>query len=99
MSSVLLSSVPRNPVSYIPRVGRSGRAGGNSLVTILVPTDIHVLYYLVAPEAMMDGDVRPPSCQLDAVEILQRQFVADVPDRIADGSIVAPKLPARSVAR
>jgi hypothetical protein len=93
LSSVMLTSVPRNPASYIQRVGRSGRASGNSLVTTFVPTDTHGLYYLADPEAMLAGDVRPPNCYLDAVEILQRQYVAYLMDRIADGTIVAPKLP------
>ena len=93
LSSVMLTSVPRNPASYIQRVGRSGRASGNSLVTTFVPTDTHGLYYLADPEAMLAGDVRPPNCYLDAVEILQRQYVAYLMDRIADGTIAAPKLP------
>ncbi len=93
LSSVMLTSVPRNPASYIQRVGRSGRASGNSLITTFVPTDTHGLYYLADPEAMLAGDVRPPNCYLDALEILQRQYVAYLIDRIADGTIVAPKLP------
>ncbi len=73
LSSVMLTSVPRTPASYIQRVGRSGRSSGNSLVTTFVPTDTHGLYYLADPEAMLAGDVRPPNCYLDASEILQRQ--------------------------
>jgi superfamily II DNA/RNA helicase len=67
LSSVMLTSVPRTPASYIQRVGRSGRSSGNSLVTTFVPTDTHGLYYLADPEAMLAGDVRPPNCYLDAL--------------------------------
>ncbi len=95
LSSVMLTSVPRTPASYIQRVGRSGRSSGNSLVTTFVPTDTHGLYYLADPEAMLAGDVRPPNCYLDAAEILQRQFIAYLVDRTADGAIEAPRLPRR----
>ncbi len=90
LSAVMLTSVPRNPASYIQRVGRAGRSTGNSLVTAFVRTDSHGLYYLADPEAMLSGDVRPPSCYLDAVETLQRQFVAYMIDRVADQAIEAP---------
>ncbi len=95
LSAVMLTSVPRNPASYIQRVGRSGRASGNSLVTTFVKTDNHGLYYLAEPQNMISGDVRPPNCFLDAVETLQRQYVAYLFDRIADNQIDAPPLPNR----
>ena len=93
LSSVMLTSVPRNPASYIQRVGRAGRATGNALVTTFVRTDTHGLYYLAEPEAMIAGDVRPPDCYLDAVETLQRQYLAYLLDRIADQTIDGPTLP------
>ena len=93
LSAVMLTSVPRNPASYIQRVGRAGRATGNSLITTFVRSDTHGLYYLAEPEAMIAGDVRPPSCYLDAAETLQRQYVAYLIDRIADLTIEAPVLP------
>ena len=93
LSAVMLTSVPRNPASYIQRVGRAGRKSGNSLVTTIVRSDTHGLYYLAEPEAMIAGDVRPPNCYLDAVETLQRQYVAYLVDRVADQQIDAPLLP------
>ena len=93
LSAVMLTSVPRNPASYIQRVGRAGRKSGNSLITTFVRTDTHGLYYLSEPEAMISGDVRPPNCYLDAVETLQRQYVAYVLDRMADLTIDSDPLP------
>lgn len=93
LSAVMLTSVPRNPASYIQRVGRAGRATGNSLVTTFVRSDTHGLYYLAEPEAMLAGLVRPPNCYLEASETLNRQYIAYLMDRIADGSIAANPLP------
>ena len=93
LSAVMLTSVPRRPASYIQRVGRAGRSSGNSLVTTFVRTDNHGLYYLAEPDAMLAGDVRPPDSYLDAVETLQRQYVAYLMDRVADNTIDAPPLP------
>ncbi|WP_395155595.1 DEAD/DEAH box helicase, partial [Ilumatobacter sp.] len=93
LSAVMLTSVPRNPASYVQRVGRAGRLNGNSLITTFVRTDTHGLYYLSNPEAMISGDVRPPNCYLDAVETLQRQYIAYLFDRMADLTIDAEPLP------
>jgi ATP-dependent helicase YprA (DUF1998 family) len=93
LSAVMLTSVPRNPASYIQRVGRAGRLTGNSLITTFVRTDTHGLYYLSDPEAMISGDVRPPNCYLDAVETLERQYIAYLIDRMADLTLEADPLP------
>ncbi len=42
---------------------------------------------------MLAGEVRPPNCYLDAIETLQRQFIAYLVDRAADQTIDAPALP------
>lgn len=87
LSAVMLTSVPRNPSSYIQRVGRAGRATGNALVTTFVRSDTHGLYYLADPEAMLAGAVRPPNCYLEATETLERQYIAYLMDRLADRTI------------
>ena len=87
LSAVMLTSVPRNPAAYIQRVGRAGRSSGNSMITTFVPTNSHGLYYLAEPEAMIAGTVRPPNCHLDALDTLNRQYIAFLVDRTADGSI------------
>ena len=90
LSAVMLTSVPRNPASYIQRVGRAGRATGNALITTFVRSDTHGLYYLAEPEAMLAGAVRPPNCYLEATETLERQFVAYLIDLIARGAVAGP---------
>lgn len=93
LSAVMLTSVPQSQASYVQRVGRAGRRSGNSLVTTFVRTDPRNLYYLSDPEAMIAGEVHPPNCYLDAVEILHRQYFAYLVDRAADGTIDAPVMP------
>jgi hypothetical protein len=93
LSAVMLTSVPRNPASYIQRVGRAGRATGNSLVTTFVRSDTHGLYYLAQPDAMLAGAVRPPNCYLDASETLHRQYIAYLIDRVAAGTVPANPIP------
>jgi hypothetical protein len=92
LSAVLLANVPRSPSSYVQRVGRAGRATGNSLITTFVGADTHGLYYLSEPEAMIAGEVRPPDCYLDALDTLRRQYVAFLLDRVADLTVDAPAL-------
>jgi hypothetical protein len=98
LSSVMLANVPRSPASYVQRVGRAGRATGNSLITTFVGTDTHGLYYLSSPEAMIAGEVRPPDCYLDAIDTLKRQYVAFLIDRIADLSLEGPPIDRRMAA-
>jgi ATP-dependent helicase YprA (DUF1998 family) len=93
LSAVLLTSVPRGPASYVQRVGRAGRLTGNSFVAAFLPTEPRALYYLSQPEHLIAGEVRPPSCYLDAVEILRRQYFAYLIDRAADSTINIPSMP------
>jgi hypothetical protein len=93
LSAVLLTSVPRGPAAYVQRVGRAGRLTGNAFVGAFLPAGPRALYYLAQPEHMLAGEVRPPSCYLDAVEILRRQYLAYLIDLAADGAIPAPPMP------
>lgn len=93
LSAVMLTSVPQSQASYVQRVGRAGRRSGNSLVTTFVRTDPRSLYFLSDPEAMIAGEVRPPNCYLDAIEILRRHWFAFLIDRAADGTLDVPAMP------
>jgi ATP-dependent helicase YprA (DUF1998 family) len=92
LSTVMLGSLPRTVSSYLQRVGRAGRLTGNSLVLAFVRGRGEHLPKLYDPTSVIQGDVRPPATFLTAEEILQRQYVAHVIDRLArDPSTVAPR--------
>ncbi|MFE2997311.1 DEAD/DEAH box helicase [Nocardia sp. NPDC059246] len=83
LSTVMLGSMPRTVSSYLQRVGRAGRLTGNSLVLAFVRGRGEHLPKLHDPTSVIQGDVRPPAAFLTAEEILQRQYVAHLVDRIA----------------
>ena len=64
------------------RVGRGGRLTGSSLSLAYVTGRGENLPRLGEPTSMINGAVRPPATYLDAEEILQRQFIASVIDRM-----------------
>lgn len=81
LTTVMLASLPRSTAAYQQRVGRAGRRTGNALVVALVPASGHGLPRLDDPLGLIAGAVRPPATYLDALEILQRQYVAHLLDR------------------
>jgi DEAD/DEAH box helicase domain-containing protein len=86
LSSVLLASVPPEPANYLQRIGRAGRRDGNALVGTLVTGTAHDLYFFSDPREMLQGQVNPPGCYLDAAAILRRQLLAYSLDRwVASG--------------
>ncbi len=92
LSTVMLGSLPRTVSSYLQRVGRAGRLTGNSLVLAFVRGRGEHLPKLYDPTSVIQGEVRPPATFLTAEEILQRQYIAHVIDRLArDRSTVAPR--------
>jgi ATP-dependent helicase YprA (DUF1998 family) len=94
LSAVMLTSVPRGgAASYVQRVGRAGRKTGNALVATFAGSDPASLYFLDNPLRMIDGEISPPSCHLDSVEIMSRQFLAFLLDCAASGKIDAPAMP------
>ena len=86
LSAVMLTAVPRSQSNYVQRVGRAGRKTGNSFVTTFAEADPRSLYFLHDPELMISGDITPPSCYLDAIEILRRQYLAFLLDQAAQGA-------------
>lgn len=92
LSTVMLGSLPRSVASYLQRVGRAGRLTGNSLALAYVRGRGEHLPKLFEPLSVIQGEVRPPATLLNAEEILQRQYLAHIIDRLArDPSAVAPK--------
>lgn len=94
LSAVFLTSLPRSTGSYLQRVGRAGRRSGNALVVTFAPADALSLHHLEEPEGLIAGEVTPPDCHLDATEILHRQYLAFLIDRVA-ADPAAPKMPAQ----
>ena len=83
LSAVMLTSVPRTQASYVQRAGRAGRLTGNSLVTTFAEAEPRSLYFLADPRLMITGEIPAPACYLDAREILHRQYLAYLFDRVA----------------
>jgi ATP-dependent helicase YprA (DUF1998 family) len=87
LATVALASIPRGPANYLQRAGRAGRRGGNAFVLAAVPDGPREQYFFAEPRHLIDGEVTPPGCYLDAVELLDRQFLAYCLDRAASGEL------------
>lgn len=97
LSAVTLASVPRRPANYLQRVGRAGRRTGNAFILAAVPSTARDLYYFAEPRHLIAADVTPPSCYLDATELLCRQFLAWCVDRAAASELaVGSPMPHRT---
>lgn len=83
LSTVMLGSMPRTVSSYLQRVGRAGRLTGNSLALAFVRGRGEHLPKLGDPTSVIQGEVRPPATFLTAEEILQRQYIAHIVDRLS----------------
>lgn len=81
LSTVVLSSIPRTVASYLQRVGRAGRKTGNALDLSFVST--RVGRPETDPTELINGSVRPPAAYLSAEELLHRQYLAFLMDRLA----------------
>ena len=93
LSTVLLASVPPEPANYLQRIGRAGRRDGNALVGTVVTGTAHDLYFFADPREMLQGQVNPPGCYLDAAFILRRQLLAYSLDRWVAGGLDPQALP------
>lgn len=89
LSTVMLAGLPRSVASYLQRVGRAGRLTGNALAVATVTGRGDQLPRMGDPLSVINGAVRPPATFVDAQEILRRQYIASVLDRLAgDGESV-----------
>lgn len=98
LSTVILASIPTTVASYLQRVGRAGRLTGNSLDLAFMTTRGRGSAF-ADPEFMLNGPVRPPAAYLSAEEILHRQFIAFLMDRLAGDSGTPETLRAASIMR
>ncbi|HHV22138.1 MAG TPA: DUF1998 domain-containing protein, partial [Propionibacterium sp.] len=83
LNTVMLASLPRTVASYLQRIGRAGRRTGSSLNLAYLTGRGDTLPRLGDPLSVINGEVRPPATYLSAEEILQRQYLASVVDRLA----------------
>lgn len=83
LSTVALASVPRTPANYLQRVGRAGRSDGNAFVLTAARVTPSVEQRFADPLDLIDGQVRPPATYLRATELVRRQFLANVLDRVS----------------
>jgi ATP-dependent helicase YprA (DUF1998 family) len=83
LSTVMLAGLPRSVASYLQRVGRAGRLTGNALAVATVTGRGDQLPRMGDPLSVINGAVRPPSTFVDAQEILRRQYLASILDRLA----------------
>lgn len=86
LSTVVLGSLPETVASYVQRVGRAGRLTGNALNLAIVGSTGSELRMIHEPLSVINGSVQPPATYLDAVEIIKRQYLAFLMDRIAQRS-------------
>lgn len=86
LSGTMACSVPPATANYLQRIGRAGRATGNSLILTLANARPHDLYFFEDPLQMIAGGVTPPGCFLNAANMLKRQLFAFCLDRWTAGS-------------
>ncbi len=76
LSTTMLCSVPPTVASYLQRIGRAGRSTGTALVLSVINQRPHDLFFYARPKELLNGDVEPPGCWLDATAVIVRQYLA-----------------------
>ncbi|MEH6628801.1 MAG: DEAD/DEAH box helicase [Motiliproteus sp.] len=89
LSSTMLCSIPPTVASYLQRIGRAGRSTGTALVLSVINQRPHDLFFYARPEALLNGDIEPPGCWLDATAVLVRQYLAFCFDESVKQGVIA----------
>lgn len=76
LSTTMLCSIPPTVASYLQRIGRAGRSTGTALVLSVINQRPHDLFFYARPKELLNGDVEPPGCWLDATAVIVRQYLA-----------------------
>ena len=98
LNTVFLAGLPDSAAGYLQRIGRAGRASGNSLVVNFARSSSkYDLYAFENPGYLTDGQIVSPGCYLKSPDILKRHFLAFCFDRAAlesfAGGDASPCLP------
>ena len=97
LSAVVLAGMPPNPAAMVQRSGRAGRSTGNALVVTVADRRARDRHFFARPDMMLAGEITPPGSYLSAVEILRRQYVAFLLDKVGRGDLPdVPELPHRA---
>jgi DEAD/DEAH box helicase domain-containing protein len=76
LNATMNNCVPPLPSNFLQRIGRAGRSSGSALILNFAQSKAHDLFYYEEPKDMMEGEVYPPGCFLEAKGILFRHFLA-----------------------
>ena len=76
LNTAINNCIPPQPGNFLQRIGRAGRSSGSALVLNFAQSKAHDLFYFQEPKDMMEGEVYPPGCFLEARDILFRHFLA-----------------------
>jgi DEAD/DEAH box helicase domain-containing protein len=76
LSTTMLCSIPPTVASFLQRIGRAGRSTGTALILSVINQRPHDLFFFARPQDLLNGEVEPPGCWLDATAVIVRQYLA-----------------------
>ena len=76
LSATVVASLPSSAANYQQQVGRAGRKSGASLIVAIAQAKPRDLLHFQEPQELIAGNVQPPGCYLNAVDMLRRQVLA-----------------------
>lgn len=77
LENVFLRNVPPSPANYVQRAGRAGRSKDSAaLVVTYCGNTSHDFSYFSNPEEMINGQIKPPSFNVNNPKIILRHITA-----------------------